>query len=78
MFSVAVYLFWSLLFYNTTQAPNWYEGSCAMIAMGVFLLIMTIVCYLLQRRQEKQELSQTIGWDMDDAKPTQSVIADKA
>ncbi|KAI5364755.1 Putative major facilitator superfamily, MFS transporter superfamily [Septoria linicola] len=78
MFSVAVYLFWSLLFYNTTQAPNWYEGSCAMIAMGVFLLIMTIVCYLLQRRQEKQELSQTMGWDMDDAKPTQSVTAEKA
>lgn len=28
MFSVAVYLFWSILFYNTTQAPDWTEGSC--------------------------------------------------
>ncbi len=78
MFSVAVYLFWSLLFYNTTQAPNWYEGSCAMIAMGVFLLIMTIICYLLQRRQEKQELSRTVSWDADDVKPAQSVTAEKA
>lgn len=28
LFSVAVYLFWSILFYNTTQAPNWTEGCC--------------------------------------------------
>lgn len=55
MFSVAVYLFWSILFYNTTQGPDWYEGSCAMIAMGCFLFVVTIVCYLLQCRQEKQE-----------------------
>ncbi|KAK4622663.1 Pantothenate transporter FEN2 [Fulvia fulva] len=55
LFSVAVYLFWSLLFYNATQAPDWYEGSCAMIAMGCFLFVVTIVSYILQRRQEKQE-----------------------
>ncbi|KAK4501010.1 hypothetical protein PRZ48_006816 [Zasmidium cellare] len=62
MFSVAVYLFWSLLFYNTTQAPNWYEGNWAMIAMGCFLFIVTIVCYLLQRRQEKQEAMEEDVW----------------
>lgn len=60
MFSVAVYLFWSLLFYNATQAPDWYEGSCAMIAMGCFLFVVTIVCYILQRRQERQEEAEDI------------------
>lgn len=28
LFSVAVYLFWSILFYNTTQGPDWTEGCC--------------------------------------------------
>lgn len=55
MFSVAVYLFWSLLFYNTTQAPDWFKGNWAMIAMGLFLFIVTVCTFLLQRRQEKQE-----------------------
>ncbi|KAK5173183.1 uncharacterized protein LTR77_003305 [Saxophila tyrrhenica] len=55
MFSVAVYLWWSLIFYNATQAPDWYKGDCAMIAMGCFLLVTTIATYLLQMRQEKQE-----------------------
>ena len=59
MFSVAVYLFWSLLFYNATQAPDWYEGNCAMIAMGSFLFVITLACYLLQRRQERQEAMAT-------------------
>ncbi|EME43195.1 hypothetical protein DOTSEDRAFT_72543 [Dothistroma septosporum NZE10] len=68
MFSVAVYLFWSLLFYNATQAPDWYEGSCAMIAMGCFLFVVTIVCCLLQRRQEKQEAEEVGGWDVDEEK----------
>lgn len=31
LFSVAVYLFWSILFYNTTQAPDWIEGCCKYI-----------------------------------------------
>ncbi|KAK5102559.1 hypothetical protein LTR70_000417 [Exophiala xenobiotica] len=55
MFSIAVYMFWSILFYNVTQAPDWYEGNWAMIAMGLFLLIVTVMTYLLQRRQERQE-----------------------
>lgn len=62
MFSVAVYLFWSLLFYNTTQAPDWFEGNVAMIAMAGFLLLMTIVCYALQKRQERQEALQATNW----------------
>ena len=28
MFSIAVYMFWSILFYNATQGPDWYEGNC--------------------------------------------------
>lgn len=68
MFSVAVYLFWSLLFYNTTQAPDWYEGNCAMIAMGCFTLVMTLVCYWLQRRQETHETIDTGDWAMGDVK----------
>ncbi len=55
MFSVAVYLWWSLIFYNATQAPDWYKGNCAMIAMGCFLLVTTLATYFLQRRQEKKD-----------------------
>ena len=55
MFSIAVYMFWSILFYNATQAPRWFKGNWAMIAMGLFLLLATIATYLLQRRQERQE-----------------------
>ncbi|KJX95179.1 MFS pantothenate transporter like protein [Zymoseptoria brevis] len=33
MFSVAVYLWWSIVFYNTTQGPDWTEGNWAMIGM---------------------------------------------
>ena len=63
MFSVAVYLWWSLLFYTATQAPNWFEGDCAMIAMGCFLLVTTIAVYLLQRRQERQEAMEVRPYD---------------
>ncbi|KAJ9651983.1 hypothetical protein H2198_008762 [Neophaeococcomyces mojaviensis] len=61
MFSIAVYMFWSILFYNATQGPDWFKGDWAMIAMGLFLLIVTIATFLLQRRQEKQE-AQTDGF----------------
>ncbi|CAK3937685.1 Pantothenate transporter FEN2 [Lecanosticta acicola] len=62
MFSVAVYLFWSLLFYNATQAPDWFEGNCAMIAMGGFTLVMTLACYFGQRWQEKQDFLESNEW----------------
>lgn len=61
MFSVAVYLFWSLLFYNATQAPDWYKGNCAMIAMGCFTLVMTLACYFGQRRQEKKDYIDSVN-----------------
>lgn len=55
MFSVAVYLFWSLLFYNAEQAPDWTKGNYAMFGMGALLFVVTIACALLQRRQERME-----------------------
>ena len=63
MFSVAVYLWWSILFYNATQAPDWYEGDCAMIAMGCFLLVVTLATYYGQRRQEKMEGMEVRRYD---------------
>ena len=59
MFSIAVYMFWSILFYNATQVPDWFEGNWAMIAMGLFLLVMTLTTYVLQRRQERHEEAST-------------------
>jgi ACS family pantothenate transporter-like MFS transporter len=53
MFSIAVYMWWSIVFYNATQGPDWYKGSCAMIGMGCLLLVTTIITFGLQRRQEK-------------------------
>jgi ACS family pantothenate transporter-like MFS transporter len=50
MFAQAFYMFWSILFYNAEQAPDWFEGNIAMIAMGVFLFGTTMVCWWLQRR----------------------------
>lgn len=54
-FAIAVYMFWSLVFYNATQVPDWRAGSIAMMAMGVALLLATLACYYLQRRQQAQE-----------------------
>jgi ACS family pantothenate transporter-like MFS transporter len=50
MFAQAFYMFWSILFYNAEQAPDWFEGNIAMIVMGVFLFATTMVCWWLQRR----------------------------
>jgi MFS transporter, ACS family, pantothenate transporter len=55
MFSVAIYLWWSIVFYNAEQGPDWREGSIAMICMGLFLGIVTAGCVWGQKRQEKQE-----------------------
>lgn len=50
MFSIAVYMFWSLIFYNATQAPDWREGSIAMMCMAVATLATTMGIWYLQRR----------------------------
>jgi MFS transporter, ACS family, pantothenate transporter len=55
MFSIAIYMWWSIVFYNATQAPDWYRGNIAMICMGIFLMIVTLGTWWLQRRQEREE-----------------------
>jgi MFS transporter, ACS family, pantothenate transporter len=52
-FSIAVYMFWSLLFYNATQGPMWTKGSIAMICMGVALLLNNMVIKYFERRDQK-------------------------
>lgn len=53
-FSIAVYMFWSLIFYNATQAPDWTEGSIAMICMGVATLAATLGNRYLQGRDSRR------------------------
>jgi ACS family pantothenate transporter-like MFS transporter len=55
MLSIAFYMWWSIVFYNATQGPDWYIGSCAMLGMGSLLFATTLVTFALQRRQEKHE-----------------------
>jgi ACS family pantothenate transporter-like MFS transporter len=50
MFAQVFYMFWSILFYNAQQAPNWFEGNIAMIVMGGCVFATTMACWYLQRR----------------------------
>jgi ACS family pantothenate transporter-like MFS transporter len=59
-------MFWSILFYNAEQAPDWFEGNIAMIAMGVFLFATTIVCWWLQRRDAVVLGVGVVGRDGED------------
>lgn len=52
--STAFYMFWSILFYSTTQAPEWRKGSIAMVCMGVALFVTTIIAFLLENRDKKR------------------------
>jgi MFS transporter, ACS family, pantothenate transporter len=53
-FSIAVYMFWSVLFYNATQGPMWIKGSIAMICMGLALLLNNMVIKYYERRDQKR------------------------
>ncbi|KAK5109247.1 hypothetical protein LTR62_007229 [Meristemomyces frigidus] len=75
MFSAAVYLFWSLLFYNATQAPDWFQGDIAMMAMGGFLLLCTVGTFMLQKRQEKVE-GRALGRSVSDVGVEKSETVD--
>ena len=61
MLSVAVYMWWSIVFYNATQAPDWHSGSIAMICMSIFLAIVNTGCLWGQKRQEKQDAMELEG-----------------
>lgn len=52
--AIGVYMFWSLLFYSATQAPNWREGSIAMMCMGAALGIATVCIWFMVRRDRKR------------------------
>ncbi|ETS79977.1 hypothetical protein PFICI_07506 [Pestalotiopsis fici W106-1] len=49
-FAIAVYMFWSIVFYSTTQGPDWSEGSIAMICIGSALFLTTLFVFGLERR----------------------------
>ena len=49
MFSIAIYMWWSIVFYNATQAPDWFEGNIAMICMGAFLMVTTLATLMFAK-----------------------------
>jgi ACS family pantothenate transporter-like MFS transporter len=53
--SIAVYMFWSILFYNTEQVPEWRSGSIAMVCMGIALLGSVGVAVLIEGRDERMK-----------------------
>lgn len=59
-FAIAVYMFWSLIFYNATQVPDWREGSIAMMCMGAALFVTTIGVWYLARR-DRRVIDATAG-----------------
>ncbi|KAL4868956.1 hypothetical protein BDV12DRAFT_185524 [Aspergillus spectabilis] len=75
MFVIAVYMFWSLLFYSTTQGPEWTEGSIAMICMEAAFVVVTIVVWYLEK-QDKQRVEVFYGSEQGNEKEG-SVARDK-
>jgi MFS transporter, ACS family, pantothenate transporter len=53
--AIAFYIFWTLCFHNTKQAPMWREGSIAMIAnsLAMFLSVLSVAWFT--RRDKKRE-----------------------
>ena len=63
--AIAVYMFWSILFYNATQGPDWREGSIAMLCMGSALFVTNGACRWFELRDRKNE--QALGTRVRDA-----------
>jgi len=61
--STAFYMFWSIVFYNTTQAPNWRDGNIAMICMGVALFGNNFVAMWFERRDQEKEAVEVVEAD---------------
>jgi MFS transporter, ACS family, pantothenate transporter len=71
-FSIAVYMFWSLLFYNATQVPMWTKGSIAMICMGLAFLLNNVAIRWFEHRGQKQaEVARTTS-SLEDAEPSEA------
>jgi ACS family pantothenate transporter-like MFS transporter len=65
MFAQVFYMFWSILFYNAQQAPNWFEGNIAMIVMGGCVFATTMACWYLQRRDAVVHGIGVLGGERD-------------
>ncbi|KAH8892658.1 MFS general substrate transporter [Thozetella sp. PMI_491] len=52
--TIAFYIFWTLLFYNTTQGPDWYMGNIAMICTGVAMIFSALAVRFMERRSKLQ------------------------
>lgn len=52
--AIAFYIWWTLVFYNTAQGPDWYEGSIAMIVNGIVMIISVFVVVWFEQRQIQQ------------------------
>ncbi|PVH78612.1 hypothetical protein DL98DRAFT_516622 [Cadophora sp. DSE1049] len=62
--TIAFYIFWTLLFYNTAQAPMWREGSIAMIANSLAMFFsMLSVWWFVRRDNKKASLIDTPASD---------------
>lgn len=66
-FAIAVYMFWSLLFYSATQVPDWREGSIAMVCMGSALFVTTLGVWYLERRSRQR-------MEIHDGMPESSIV----
>lgn len=55
-FSVAVFMFWSILFYSTTEGPDWFEGSVAMIAMACAFFFWTVSMHYVEMRDSRKNV----------------------
>lgn len=63
MVAIAVYMFWSLVFYSTEQGPDWTEGSIAMICMGGAFFVNTMVIWYLARRDRWKTVSESLAME---------------
>ena len=52
--AIAFYIWWSLVFYNTAQSPDWYIGNIAMICTGVAMMASLFSVVMFERRDTKK------------------------
>lgn len=58
--AVAFYAFWSICFYNTTQSPDWIEGSIAMIVSGSCMMVGVFVVRFLENREKRVNVIESV------------------
>ena len=50
--AIAFYIWWSLVFFNAAQVPDWYMGSISMICTGVAMMASLFSVVWFERRDE--------------------------